>query len=283
VQETNVKMFEDWPFKSKGSAVSTAFFRLTDEPKGTGSYLEFKYSLEWLKDRVEVSEVPKFNEAIDEAKDSLGYTLTYQTPEQRQKTQRRTLNWAVVAAALCFFGTASFIAYRYFRESKLRQSLPPPVDAPAGLNGIGGWLILLAIGQILRPIGFIKAGFDLWPTMFYTDSWRSLTDPIESSYHSWWAPALLFELSFNIACLVFSALLIALFVRKRAVWPRAFVFFLIVTFVGNLLDTYFDHHISPANKSLISSVPYIVGTIIGAAIWIPYLYRSKRVKATFRY
>jgi hypothetical protein len=106
-------------------------------------------------------------------------------------------------AALCFFGTASFFAYRYFRDSRLAQPLPPPIDASAGLNGLGGWLILLAVGQILRPLGFIKTGFDLWPTMFTTDSWRSLTDPIESSYHSWWAPTLLFELFLTSSLLCF--------------------------------------------------------------------------------
>ena len=282
VQEMNIQMFEDWPFEAKRNTITTEFFRVRDDPTSHGSSLQLNYSFETLKDRVEVRELPKFNEAIDDAKDSLGYTLTYRTPEQMKKAARATLNWAVAAAALCFFGTVSFVAYRYFRDSRLVQPLPPPVDAPAGLNGLGGWLIMLAIGQILRPFGFIKTGFDLWPTMFNTDSWRSLTDPIESSYHLWWAPSLLFELFFNIASFVFCVLLIALFFRKRAVWPLCFALFLIGCLFGGLLDIYFVHHI-PVAHSLSSSVADVIATVLGAAIWIPYLYRSKRVKATFRY
>src|SRR5207249_900308 len=108
VQEMNIEMFEDWPFEAKGNNVSTQFFRLRDEPKATGSYLQLNYSFEMLKDRVEVSVLPKFNEAIDNAKELLGYNLTYRTPEQLEKAQRHSLNWAVAAAALCFFGTTSF-------------------------------------------------------------------------------------------------------------------------------------------------------------------------------
>jgi transglutaminase-like putative cysteine protease len=282
VQEMNIQMFEDWPLEVKPSTISTEFFRVRDEPTSHGSSLQLNYSFEALNDRVEVSGLPKFNKAIDDAKDSLGYKLTYRTPAQMKKTERNTLNWAVAAAALCFFGTASFLAYRYFRDSRLVQPLPPPIDAPAGLNGLGGWLIILAIGQTLRPFGFIKTGFDLYPTIFNTNSWRLLTDPIESSYHPWWAPSLLFELFFNIASFVFCVLLIALFFRKRAVWPLCFVFFLIAYLFGSLLDIYFVHHI-PAVHSLSSSIADLIAIVLGAAIWIPYLYRSKRVKSTFRY
>ena len=283
VQEIDAQMFDDWPLEVKANAIETKFFRLRDDPRARGSYLQLHYSLEMLKDRVEVAELQKFNGAINDAKDSLGYSLTYRTPQQLEKTGRHTLNWAVAAAALCFFGTASFFAYRYFRDSRLAQPLPPPIDASARLNGLGGWLILLAVGQILRPLGFIKTGFDLWPTMFHTDSWRSLTDPIESSYHPWWGPTLLFELFFNIGSLVLCALLIALFFTRKAAWPRCFAVFLVCSLLGTILDIYFIHHIPAAHGSLSSSIPAIVAAVAGAAIWIPYLYFSKRVKATFRY
>ena len=284
VEEINIEMFEDWPFDATKDITTTDFFRLRDEPVATGSRLQLNYSYETLKDRVELSELPKFNEAVSKAKDSLGYRLTYRTPEQLKKNRPRgTFNWAVGAAALCFFGTATFIAYRYFRDSRLASPLAPPVDAPARLNGIGGWLILLAIGQVLRPIGFIKTEFHLFPTILDTDSWRSITDPIESTYHTWWAPTLLFELFFNIVSFVFCALLIALFFTKRATWPRCFVVFLIVSILGIALDTFLIDRIPAAAESISTSIRDIGGTAVVAAIWIPYIYLSKRVKATFRY
>ncbi len=50
---------------------------MCDEPTSRGSFLRLNYLFESRKDRVEVSEIQKFNEAIEKAKDSLGYTLTY--------------------------------------------------------------------------------------------------------------------------------------------------------------------------------------------------------------
>ena len=284
VEEINVEMFEEWPFSAKGESVTTDFFRLRDEPAATGSHLQLNYSFELVKDRVEVSEFPKFNSAISKAKDSLGYTLRYSTPDQLEKSRKPgTFNWAVGAAGLCFLSTSVFVAYRYFRDSKLSTPRPPPIDTPARLTGIGGWLILLAIGHVVRPISYIKTGFGVVSTMLGTNSWRSLTDPIESSYHPWWAPTLLFELFFNIACLVFCALLIALFFTKRAAWPRCFAIFLIVTVLGSLLDTLLVDRIPAAAETISVSIRNIVAMAVAAAIWIPYVYLSKRVKATFRY
>jgi transglutaminase-like putative cysteine protease len=283
-EELNVQMFEDWPLDAKSENRDTKFFRVHDKPSGSGSALQFHYSYNALKDRVEVSEFVEFNEVISKAKDTLAYTLRYRTPEQLKNIERLgTFNWAVGAAAFCFFGSAGFFAYGSFRKSKLPQSNPPPIDAPARLNGISGWLILLAIGQTLLPVRFIKTLFDVFPTAIHTNSWRALTDPIEPSYHAWWAPTLLFELFFNIGGFLFAVLLAVLFFTKKAVWPRAFALFLVVNFVGAVVDTILVDHIPDAAEPVLASLRDIAPIALTGAIWIPYVFLSKRVKATFRY
>lgn len=281
IEELNVQMFEDWPLDAKGENADTESFRIRDEPVAGGSALQFHYSYQALKDRVEVSEIAKFNEAISKTKDTLGYTLRYRTPEQLRKIN--TFNWPVGTAALCFFGTASFFAYRYFRESKLPQPAPPPIDTQARLNGIGGWLILFLIGHVLLPLRFIRTSCDVLSTTMNVSSWRSFTDPLESGYHAWWAPTLLFDLFFNIGGLLFSVLLVALFFTKRAAWPRAFALFLVVNLVGAVMDTILVDRIPAAAESLVTSIRDIAPIVLAAAIWIPYVFLSKRVKATFRY
>ena len=119
--------------------------------------------------------------------------------------------------------------------------------------------------------------------MMDTDSWGLLTDPTSSSYHSWWAPTLLFELFFNTTAFVFCILLIALFFAKRAAWPRVFVTFIVIGIIGSALDLFFIHQIPAATESGGTSIRSLIGGVIGALIWIPYAFRSKRVKATFRY
>jgi hypothetical protein len=282
-EELNIEMFEEWPLEAKADTTTTAFFRLRNEPSATGSHLQLNYAYESLRDRVEVSELAQYEQAVNAAKDSLGYTLRYSTPKQVDEARKpSTFNWAVAAAGLCFFGSASFFAFRYFRNGRL--AIPrPPNETLASLNGIGGWLILLAIGQPLSLLGYIKAEYSLFPTMLKTGPWRSLTDPIESGYHAWWAPSLLFELFFNIFGVIFCGLLIALFFGKRTAWPRCFVVFLIVSVLGRVCDIFMANHIPAAHQSLFASVRDIGIPIVIAAIWIPYVFRSRRVKQTFRF
>jgi Protein of unknown function (DUF2569). len=284
IEEVNVEMFEDWPLNVEGTSINNEFFRLRDEPSGNGSTLQFRYSYETLKDRVDVADIEKFNEAISKAKDTLGYSFRYQTPEQIKNSKSlTTFNWAIAAFAFCFFATAGFLAYGYFRHSKLPQQLPPPVDAPAGLNGIGGWLILLAIGQVLLPLRFVKPIWDVVSLTTNTSFLRSLTDPIESGYNAWWAPVLLFELFFNVGAFLFAVLLIALFFTKKAAWRRAFALFLIFFLLGAVLDTVFVDRIPSAAEPVLTSVATLAPGVLAAAVWIPYVSFSKRVKATFRY
>jgi hypothetical protein len=283
-EEINLHMFEDWPLNGEGASLDNEFFRLRDDPSASGSTVQFRFSYESLKDRVRVNEIEKFNEVISQTKDRLGYMLRYQTPEQIKKTKSlAAFNWAIAAGAFCFFAAGTLLACGYFRQSKLAQQLPPPVDAPARLNGIGGWLILLAIGQVLLPLRFAKPVFDVFSATIDTASWRLLTDPVESSYHAWWAPALLFELFYNLAAFLFAGLLVALFFTRKAAWRRAFALFPVFILLGAVLDTILVDRIPSAAQPLLTSLLEIVPIIIAAAIWIPYVSFSRRVKATFRY
>jgi hypothetical protein len=82
---------------------------------------------------------------------------------------------------------------------------------------------------------------------------------------------------------VLAALLIALFFAKRTSWPRVFVLFWSLEIVGGLLDQILVGRIPSASQSLLASVRDIAPLVVTAAIWIPYVFFSKRVKATFRY
>ena len=284
LEEMNIEMFETWQLEGKAKTTVTPFFRLQDEPSVTGSHIQFNYSFEGLKDEVKASEFSNYNQAVNEAKDSVGYTLKYTTPEQLEKGRPASaFNWPVGAAGLCFVGSAAYFAIRYFRESKLSSPRPPPIEVPPALMGINGWLILLAIGQVIRPIIYFKSGRDLYTAMMNTNSWRLMTDPIESTFNPWWAPTLLVELFLNVGFLVFCLLLIALFFKKRAAWPRCFAVFLIASVLGVALDILLTRQIPAAVEPVATSIRQIAIVTLAAVIWIPYVSLSQRVKATFRY
>ncbi len=283
-EEMNIEMFEPWQLEIQDKTSTTPFFTLRDKASLDGSHVQFNYDFEGLKDRVEPGEIGNYNKAVEEAKNSLGYTLKYRTAEQLEKAKpRTTFNWAVGAAGLCFLGSASYFAVRYFRASRLATPRPPPLDTSAELVGLGGWLILLALGQLVRPITYLKSGRDLFNATMDTHSWRLMTDPIEATYNPWWAPTLLVELFLTIGFLVFCFLLIALFFGKRAAWPRCFAVFLVMSVLGVTLDIVLSHQIPAAAEPIAASIRSIATVAIAAAIWIPYVTLSKRVKATFRY
>jgi len=74
-----------------------------------------------------------------------------------------------------------------------------------------------------------------------------------------------------------------LFFTKKAVWPRAFALFLIINLIGVVIDTVLVDHIPAAVEPIVTSLRDITPVVLAAAVWIPYVFFSKRVKATFRY
>ncbi len=65
-------------------------------------------------------------------------------------------------------------------------------------------------------------------------------------------------------------------------WPRCFALFAMADLLGIILDVYLVHHIPAARLSIGASLGGLLPSAIVAAVWIPYVYRSKRVRATFR-
>jgi hypothetical protein len=122
VEEINLEMFEDWPLNAKANTTTTEFFRLRDEPNATGSQIRLNYSYESLKDRAEVSELSKFNQEVSDAKDSLNYKFSYQTPEQLAKTHSGELpTWVIIVAIAVVLGGVGAVALTvvlYWRYSR---------------------------------------------------------------------------------------------------------------------------------------------------------------------
>lgn len=151
-----------------------------------------------------------------------------------------------------------------------------------GPTGLGGWLILTAIGLILTPfkLGFFVVSSIL--PIFEGDTWSTLTSPGSEAYHPLWGPLLTFELIGNCAFIVFAVALLVPFFAKRASFPKLMIIF----YVTNLLFVVGDAMLGNlipfvAAQDDPATTKEIVRTLIASAIWIPYFRVSKRVKNTF--
>jgi hypothetical protein len=150
-------------------------------------------------------------------------------------------------------------------------------------RGIGGWLILPALGLIITPF---RMGFqfyhDLLPVLA-SETWNALTDSGSAAYHPLWGPVLIFEVVANLALFAYTLWLLWLFFNKSKRVPRLFIIWLALLAVTQIIDLLLTNQI-PAVASQPTdpeSIKDVARSIIGAAIWIPYFMKSRRVDNTF--
>jgi Protein of unknown function (DUF2569) len=143
------------------------------------------------------------------------------------------------------------------------------------LAGIGGWLILVAIGQVLGPLKVLASIFD-----YYTKLWTKY--PI-AAYG---------EAALNMSLLALICYTTYLFFQRSRLFPKFFVYEYVATILFYPLDVIFtaatlNGYTGQSIETVVSSMmtPDLVGpwiaAIITAAIWIPYIKLSKRVANTF--
>lgn len=148
-----------------------------------------------------------------------------------------------------------------------------------GPSGLGGWLVLIAIGLVITPITvvFTITEFNL-PMLNDTEIWREYTDPNSAHYLPLFSFLIYFELIANIIILLFSISLLYLFFTKKRIFPKIYFWFLI----GNLLFIFIDEIL--ANSMFVFEEFAYQETLrqaIPSAIWLRYLVVSKRVSNTF--
>lgn len=152
----------------------------------------------------------------------------------------------------------------------------PVVNPRDDLEGIGGWLILIAIGLVVSPLYILGSAV--------TQDVQLLANPriqIVFDRHAGLHALILVEIVSN---LVLVAVLLALnyvFFTKRRSFPTYFICYMVLQIVVTIADIAMAHAVLPNVPVSAKSTTMIVRMLIGAAIWIPYMLVSRRVKATF--
>ncbi|QCI67152.1 DUF2569 family protein [Phreatobacter stygius] len=153
------------------------------------------------------------------------------------------------------------------------QQLPSPGD-PAGekpLEGIAGWLIIVAIGQIAGPIAFILGTRSLF---------ASLPEGTARDMPVAFLGAVLLELTV-LGLLVFTAFL---FFNKKSAFPKLFIATCILNLLEPLALALWLKAVVGGNVLAYvdtATVGQYVLSCVVAAIWISYVVNSVRVRNTF--
>lgn len=150
------------------------------------------------------------------------------------------------------------------------------------LKGIKGFLILLAFGVVISPFKLFPAYFEAIDTSFKAGTWslifNSDIDPIARAYNQ----VLAFELMGLMLFILAMFVQIYLFFSKHYLFPRMFIGILLSSTLFYLSINWLLLLIDPTNVDASKDMTQIlIQNSIPACIWIPYLLKSKRVKATF--
>lgn len=149
-------------------------------------------------------------------------------------------------------------------------------------SGLGGWLILPAIGLVATPVRLLGTLVSDYFPIFQDGSWESVTTPGSPAYHYLWGPLIIFEIVGNLFFGIFAIVLFVLFLMKSHRFPVLMIALLVVNPLFVILDNFIGNLI-PYLANIDDPQVYteIVRGVVGAMIWVPYFLVSKRVRNTF--
>jgi hypothetical protein len=150
------------------------------------------------------------------------------------------------------------------------------------LNGLGGWLILIGIGIVFGPLQMLMEFIPLYSEMFTNGSYEVLTTPGSIAYNPFWAPVVITELLVNILILLTAVYIAVKFFTKKSNFPKWYIGLAVFTLVFLVIDAFAIKLVLP-NAAVFDpdTVKEIFLQVFRVLVWVPYMLKSKRVKATF--
>lgn len=149
-------------------------------------------------------------------------------------------------------------------------------------EGLGGWLIFVGLGIVFSPLKIIALILPIYSELFTNGSWEVLTTPGMEAYDPLWAPILIGEIAINAGLVIVWLLVAFLFFSKKEAFPKFYIGIMVFTLVFILADALAGKVVLP-NEPVFDpdTTKELVRQLIVVLIWVPYMFVSKRVKATF--
>lgn len=284
---TTINLPKDWSFTPRKQEESGPAFDFLRTVSGTARSIQLEYRWRTKADHVSPADFAEHVRLLAKIGNVLNYQLSY-TPATPASPDAKggevfRLNWAMVALAVATLLVAVGGA---IAAIVLPRPEPPLLEArghgEGALVGLGGWLVLVGFGCVLRPFVIAAQFGTLFPTYFNSVLWSQLTNPESGTYRPHYGLLLGSEMCANLLMFAASLLLILLFFQKKRLYPKIAVGLLAFQLVVVIADTWAAGVINPVSDSSTgSNLQDAIRMAINAAIWIPYHLVSQRVKATF--
>jgi len=262
--EIHVELPEAWDIEEDEKHITTDYYSYDYFVKRRGNAFTISTHYVTKDSYVPIAGFKQFVKDHETMMGNLGYYLTHDP--NAQAAVGGPLAGTLVTVFITLMAAALVIwLYRGYD--------PAPEYLQQKAEPIGGWLILVAIGITLSPVRLIYE-FVKDPTLLGAESWMSLW--VMEKFGT--ALFILCTQVYNILSLLFSALLVVLFYMRRSSLPLLASIMYAVTAVMTIADSFVANQIS---ADVPSNSRDIIRSLVAAAIWIPYLLRSERVKKTF--
>jgi uncharacterized membrane protein YhaH (DUF805 family) len=136
-------------------------------------------------------------------------------------------------------------------------------------KGLGGWLSLVGISLVALAVVSIVNLIQIYPVIakdFLENTWNAVN---------------IYQLIAEIIFLLLNLYFIVLFLRKKKSFPRWFIGFSLIILITASV-AFFWQFLADGYTSINGDVRQIfIESLRGCLIWVPYMYFSRRVKATF--
>ncbi|WP_416397428.1 DUF2569 domain-containing protein [Allohahella sp. A8] len=156
------------------------------------------------------------------------------------------------------------------------------VEKQKSLEGLGGWLVFIALGILVSLINIAATVMPNYLELFIDGSWTQGTTPGTELYHPLWMPIIVGEISTYMLLFLAWSYLAFSFLSRKSCFPKLYILTKLFTLLFILIQSYLYQLVIPGRAFFdIESTTVFLRTLVTTAIWVPYLLKSKRVKATF--
>ncbi len=275
---TTINLPEAWPDDAQNFRERNPWFDFTYTTHSRGPTVTIDGHYQALVRSIPTDDIEKYQTAARKSWDAVWYAAS--SDQRLGDSPPWKLNLWMLAAMLATVIGSSVAARRLFRRTSVPPPLPTSPPTPR-YQAIGGWLYLLGFGVIVTPLSLIPiVATDVLPSL-NQHAWDALVEG-ENIVYTWIfgglyaASPLVF-----LALLVFHVALIPLFIGRYRLFPATTIALTTASISYAVVVAVCLAIVSDEVKIDSSGVAEIVASIISAAIWIPYLLISKRVRATF--
>lgn len=271
-QVTDVELPEDWTIQNTKFSISEEGYNYTNKINYDDNAVKiinnYSRSINYLTPENTQSYIDDHDKILGE----LPYNFTY-----NKSIQESSSEISIISVVIGLFGLiiGLILALKLYEEYNPNPRKPNILHQE---SGIGGWLVLPAIGLCLYPFIVI---IELIQNDFFSSAIWVGAESIENSLFV--KIFISFELVTNVLLIVYSSLLILLLFKKRTSLPRLISILYILNFGVQILDLVLSNQVLPEELIGDNSEIYrnIVQNFFSACIWIPYFNISKRVRNTF--